>query len=68
MKTHPRLAFASEEGGGGHWPVFHSSKMKIKKIKTFIFKKHTPRAQTTRLASFGPVFIIAAHPNPPMPR
>jgi hypothetical protein len=41
-KPHPRLAFASEEGGGGHWPAFHSNKMKINKMETFIFKKtHT---------------------------
>ena len=26
-------------------------------------KKYSPRAQTTRLASFGPVFVIAALPG-----
>ena len=28
-------------------------------------KEDIPEAQTTHLASFGPILIIAAHPNPP---
>jgi hypothetical protein len=27
-------------------------------------KKHVPKAQTTRLASFGPVSLVVALPNP----
>jgi hypothetical protein len=32
---------------------------------TYEAKKHVPKAQTTRLASFGPVSVVAALPNPP---
>ena len=29
----------------------------------WIFEKNVPSAQTTRLASFGPVLVIAIHPD-----
>ena len=32
--------------------------------KSDIFKKNIPRAQTTRLASFGPVIVLAVQLNP----
>jgi hypothetical protein len=45
----------------------HSNKKDVKKCKKNIYiKKNTYLwARTTRLASFGPVFVRAAHPNPP---
>ena len=42
--------------GGGHWPVFGSLVYKKHEIK---IKKSIPLAQTTRLASFGPIVRLA---------
>ena len=40
-------------------------KNKCQYIKHEREKKDSPKAQTTRLVSFGPVFTVVAHPFPP---
>jgi hypothetical protein len=41
--------------GSGEWKIV---------VKIYIQKKHVPVAQTTHMASFGPVVVLAVHPNP----